>query len=990
MKYTFPIKLLPALITLVIIMLFGPQSLHAQDPKEALQGSVFARSAISWDSHTRMPSSIKMDAATSLTESEFLAGLKQSFQIPGEIEFIPLGPLPHQKIGPGSQQHIRYAQHFKGLKLARTQYIVHLKNGRVTHAHGQLTGRPGVDLQPRLSREEAFQYACSHLGLDPLEARKNSSLISRLSPHEKEKENGHLLLSAGDRVKTPENYRLVYSFDMTTRDPLGRYDVEIDAHSGELVGKYPTLYRENIPTSGNSLYNGEVDIVISDTIFKEDWPDNESYWHTDPYNAFQGTGTSWWMADTANFEPGGYKNDWYVVLETDDIILSGTEHLLSFYHRYAMEGPAGASDWDPDYDGWDGINVRISSDGGLTWEVLRGPVPAYTCTSLWSFGEIHNQGPGIPGWAGRLNSWTRVLFDLSKYAGETVRIRFDFASDGGYDSRDDNSLFGWQIDEIEVRNTSEVLYSNTGTEDNIRPYSVANWVGRIEGRYRLRETTRGKGIATINAESGLGFVTYVDFVQDTFPVTSAANRVGVGIHWASEQTYDYFLATFGRDSYDDEGGAIVSYADWIEGDDRNNAFWSGSFAAYGAGDGVHRGSFGTIDVVGHEISHGLTDYSANLVYRGESGALNESFSDIFGAAVEFYAEGRDQGDWLMGEDLYLEPGAIRSMQNPNALSSPDTYLGQHWVDTEEGFDNGGVHYNSGVQNYWFYLLSEGGSGENDDGQSYQVAPIGLDDASSIAYHTLTQYLLPDSKYVDAASHSIQATEDLFGEGSQQVQSVRDVWEAVGIYMDPRLTPSDTVLDFVSAVNESDYRLLVLRNKSIARLDITEFRFSDPDHFRIQTTRQMPVQIPGGDSLRMWIVFSPEADSLYDGTLTIENNDPLNQSTTIRLSGRVSGDPTAVPELDQADPGIQLRVSPNPFSEQLRISYVLPHPDRISLEIRDITGKLLYRLNREAAAEESLEILWSSLPEHKNMASAGIYLLSLRTGNQVLVKKLVKQ
>jgi Zn-dependent metalloprotease len=932
-----------------------------------------------------------MDASTSLTEGEFLAGLKRSFEIPDEAQFHPGRPISGQEIDPNGGRYIRYTQHYKGLEMARTQYILHLKNGRVTHAHGQLAGEPKVDLQPRLSREEAFQYACSHLGLDPMEARKNRALLSRLSlGHDPDTDNGSLMLSAGFESKIPENYRLVYSFDMSSRDPLRRYDVEIDAHSGELVGKYPTLYHENIPTTGNSLYNGEVDIVISDTIFKEDWPDNEAYWHSDQWEAYQGLGSSWWMADTANFSPGGYRNDWFVVLETDAIILTGTEHLLSFYHRYAMEDPAGASDYDPDYDGWDGINVRISADGGRNWEVLRGPVPGYTCTSLWSFGGIHGEGPGTPGWAGRQTRWTRVLFDLSAYAGDTVRVRFDFASDGGYDSRDDNSMFGWQIDEIQVRNTSEVLYANTGSEDNIRPYSIANWVGRIEGKYRLRETTRGKGIATINAESGLGFVTYVDFVQDTFPVTNTVNRVGVGIHWASEQTYDYFLNTFGRNSYDNEGGAIVSYADWIEGDDRNNAFWSGSFAAYGAGDGVRRGSYGTIDVVGHELTHGLTDYSARLVYRGESGALNESFSDIFGTAVEFYAEGRDQGDWLMGEDIYLDIGAIRSMQNPKALSSPDTYQGEHWVDTNESFDNGGVHYNSGVQNYWFYLLSEGGSGENDDGESYLVSPIGFDDAISIAYRNLTQYLLPQSNYMDAASYSIQAAGDLFGEGSQQVLSVRDAWEAVGIYMDPRLTASDTLMEFVSPLDNSDYQLLVLRNKGIARLDITEFHFSDPGHFRFQTPRQLPLHVEGGDSLRLWIIFSPEGDSLHEATLTIENTDPLIPSKTIRLSGTVAGDPTSVPDPEQQDTGIRLTVSPNPFSEQLRISYALPHPDEITLEIRDITGKLLYRLDREAAAEESVEILWSSLPEKQKNASGGIYLLTLRTKNQLLVRKLVKQ
>ncbi len=102
--------------------------------------------------------------------------------------------------------------------------------------------------------------------------------------------------------------------------------------------------------------------------------------------------------------------------------------------------------------------------------------------------------------------------------------------------------------------------------------------------------------------------------------------------------------------------------------------------------------FQVIDVVGHEISHGLTSNTANLVYSYESGALNESFSDIFGAAVEFDALGYNNGDWLMGED---RGSAIRSLSNPNQYGDPDTYFGTYWF-TGAG-DNGGVHTNSGVQ-----------------------------------------------------------------------------------------------------------------------------------------------------------------------------------------------------------------------------------------------------------------------------------------------------
>ena len=986
MKVRSPLALLPALISLVTCMHLSPLTMKAQDLKASLDQTAFSEAAIKWNPRTQMPSDIELDASTSLNRDEFFVSLRKAFKLPAQLQFI----RETETSGSRGDSHIRYAQHYKGLELARTRYIVHLKEGRVTHAHGHLLGEPAVNLVASLDKQEAYRYACSHLGMNEYEARQNATVMSRLSfSSDADREQGKLLLSSGFKEKIPENYRLVYCFDITTVDPLRRYDVEVDAHTGELVGKYPTLYHENIPTRGYSLYNDTVDIVISDTIFKSEWPDNKAYWHPDEWNAYQGSGTSWWMADTSSFDPGGYLNDWHVALETDPISLSGTQPRLEFYHRYAVEDPAGASDYDSDYDGWDGFNVRISTDEGSTWEVLTGPQPAYTCTSLWSFGAIHREGPGIPGWAGRQMNWTRVSFDLSAYLGQTVHIRFEFASDGGYASQDDQSLFGWQIDEIEVRNSELTLYTNPGTTQDIRAYSMNNWVGSIEGKYRLRETTRGQGIATINAENGLGFSNYVDFVQDTFPFVSENNRAGVSVHWASEMTYDYYMETFGRNSYDDDGGAIISYADWSE-DNVNNAFWSGGFAAYGAGDGVFRGSYGTTDVVGHELSHGVTEHSANLVYQGESGALNESFSDIFGAAVEFYAEGRQQGDWLMGEDVYKEPGAIRSMQNPKSLSSPDTYLGEFWIDTKLSQDNGGVHFNSGVQNHWFYLLTEGGSGENDDGTSYQVTGIGLDNAAAIAYRNLTQYLLPDSKYMDAARHSVQAAGDLFGEESQQVQSVRSAWEAVGIYMDSRLTTNDTLFEFETAVDESAYKILVLRNKGIETLQITELQFSDPDHFFFLPPPATLPQIEGGDSLSIWIGFTPDNDSLYEESLIIESTDPLTPVQAIHLSGLGTGNPTGLPDDYRSNPGIDLAVSPNPFNERLLISYSLPRPDQIYVEIRDITGKLLYQSSREASGKETMEIIWSSMPGNPQGLSGGIYLLSLRTSTGIFVKKIVKR
>lgn len=985
MKFRLFGSLSSALILGFCLSPFLSQPVHGQQGKSSLENTAFQAAEIKWNTDRQLPSDIRMDEANSLKAAAFLSGLRGAFGLPDQLTFV----AEKENAVPGDEDFIQYDLHYKGLELSRTRYIVHTKGERVTFAHGHLVGELKVDLVPSLDRQEAYGLACSHLGLSVGEAKENAALMSHLSMHQESKaKKGKLLLSAGYEEKRTVNYKLAYSFDITTTNPLRRYDVEVDAHSGELIAKYPSLYHENIPTLGKSLYNDMVDIVISDTIFKEEWPDNDAYWHPDNWNAYQGTGLSWWVADTATFTPGGYNNVWHVVLETDPFDLTGDQPVLEFYHRYALEGPAGASDHDSRYDGWDGINVRISSDGGETWEVLTDPFPAYTCTSLWSFGDIHNEGPGVPGWAGSLDEWTRVSFDLSSHLNNSVLIRFDFASDAGYSSQDDNELFGWQIDNIEVRSNSSLLYSNSGTTDNIQTYSTINWVGEIEGKFRLRETSRGKGIATLNAENGLGFSEYVDFVQNSHPFLAEENSAGVGVHWASGKTYDYYLENFDRKSYDNDDGNLISYANWVEGDKKNNAFWAGTFSAYGAGDGVVRGSFGAIDVVGHEVSHGVTEHAANLIYQGESGALNESFSDIFGAAIEFYAEGED-GDWLVGEDIYFGNRAMRSMENPKEYQDPDTYLGEFWLETDSAYDVGGVHTNSGVQNFWFYLLSEGGSGENDDGVAYQVAGLGIDDASAITYRNLTQYLLPDSRYGHAAKYSIQAAEDLFGPASQQVLSVRDSWEAVGIYMEPRLYADNTQLYFMTHPGLSKSSVLNLWNKGVEDLSLTDMSFSDPGNFSLETPLDFPITLGAGERLHLQVVFSPSVVEAIEESLIIESTDPLDPLQTINLTAM--GTPVSIDHQQfEVQKYLQFNVGPNPFSERILISYSLPQPDDISIEIFDITGKLVYHLKRFASGSENVEIIWGDLSDNQNLSAGGVYVLTFRTSTQVQVKKIVRQ
>nr|WP_255406106.1 M4 family metallopeptidase [Flavobacterium sp. LM4] len=202
------------------------------------------------------------------------------------------------------------------------------------------------------------------------------------------------------------------------------------------------------------------------------------------------------------------------------------------------------------------------------------------------------------------------------------------------------------------------------------------------------------------------------------------------------------------------------------------------------GDGSYPFSAITsIDVVGHEIGHGVCENSANLFYGYESGAINEGLSDIWGAMIEFYSDPNKQ-TYLMGEEL-IPGSAFRSMSNPKYYGDPDTYGGTYWSNPNCGTANSsndycGVHSNSGVLNHWFYILAEGKSGTNDLGNSYNVAGIGKDKAAKIVYRAETVYFTSTTNFSQARTLTLQAANDLYGANSLEAITVCQSWFAVGV------------------------------------------------------------------------------------------------------------------------------------------------------------------------------------------------------------------
>ena len=251
-------------------------------------------------------------------------------------------------------------------------------------------------------------------------------------------------------------------------------------------------------------------------------------------------------------------------------------------------------------------------------------------------------------------------------------------------------------------------------------------------------------------------------------------------HDNAKGVYDFFRGKYDRDSIDGKGMKLKSVVHY--GTKYNNAFWNGSHMTYGDGDGVRFAPLVSADVVAHEMTHGITERTANLRYQRQSGALNESWSDVFGNLVEKWMEreaGQDESDpvWLIGEEIFT-PGVggdgLRSMSKPGTGYDKDPQPG-HMKDYKNvSHDNGGVHINSGIPNK----------------AAYEVAmSIGQDKLSDIWYRTLTSYLTSSSQFTDAANFTVQSAIDLYGAGSAEAKAVADAWTSVGLT--PSLKPGIT-------------------------------------------------------------------------------------------------------------------------------------------------------------------------------------------------------
>lgn len=314
-----------------------------------------------------------------------------------------------------------------------------------------------------------------------------------------------------------------------------------------------------------------------------------------------------------------------------------------------------------------------------------------------------------------------------------------------------------------INGIAETKYSGTRTIS-------CKQVGNV---YELKEDNSGRCNieTTVNSQS----ISDNDNVWTSVEYNNSINaQAALDAHWGAEMFYDYFKQKHNRNSIDNAGFTLrAAYSS----SPIDNAEWNSGYAILYGGDVLFK-PLTSLDVVAHEFGHGLCVNTCNLTYSGESGAIHEGLSDIWGACVEAFATNNKQ-TWLIGEDIAKTRPSLRSMSNPNAEDNPDTYKGLFW-DSTSSSNSKIVHTNSGVINHWFYLLSVGGNGINDLSNNFSVQGIGIYNAAQIIYRAETVYFTNSTDYIQARQLTIQAAKDIFGLCSPEVENVINAWYAVGV------------------------------------------------------------------------------------------------------------------------------------------------------------------------------------------------------------------
>ncbi|WP_263165517.1 M4 family metallopeptidase [Streptomyces sp. SCSIO ZS0520] len=340
------------------------------------------------------------------------------------------------------------------------------------------------------------------------------------------------------------------------------------------------------------------------------------------------------------------------------------------------------------------------------------------------------------------------------------------------DAATGKKLYEWQGIENGTGNTQHSGQVTLGSTQSGSTFNLTDGGRGGHKTYNLNHATSGTG-------------TLFSGPDDVWGNGSPSNveTAGADAAYGAQLTWDYYKNVYGRSGI--RGDGVGAYSRVHYGNNYVNAFWSDSCFCMTYGDGAGNNSpLTAIDVAGHEMTHGVTSNTAGLIYSGESGGLNEATSDIFGTAVEFYANNsNDVGDYLIGEkiDINGDGTPLRYMDKP----SKDGASKDSWYS---GIGNVDVHYSSGPANHFFYLLSEGSGQKVINGVTYNsptadgqpVTGIGRDKAALIWYKALTTKFTSTTNYAAARTGTLAVAGELYGTTSAEYKAVQDAWAGVAV------------------------------------------------------------------------------------------------------------------------------------------------------------------------------------------------------------------
>ena len=662
-----------------------------------------------------------------LTEQKAVECFNQWFALPQETEWIRVGERT-DKLG---MTRVEYRQYVSGVEVEHSQVLLHVKDGRVQTANGTVMETPQA----------------------PAKLRRYAKVYREGTPTD-------LLGRKLYLVSTKDGYRYATKALSADRSEW----IYTDADTGEVLKRIPTRYgltAEPVKVTGRSIYSGEVQMDAS--------RDSES-----------GTYLLWDQQRNIHTMIGA------TLPSLDEL---ANEAFIANFPQHEEALPVPVEEMTEEM--WEELFYNIDwMTTDFTTYITRNALYA---TSTEPHFDSYVMGTlTIDRLAFADEEWNLTEIVPTKDNPITLGIDIRYYDTYGMIEQVDSTVTSFPLtldlkqfnDEIPAAGVDIVFY--THVED---------------------ETTEEEG------DSIWKYVTYLTLMPDgsghkewSYSNVKASATYEKGpwsaadIHWGMQHTYDFYKTFFDRDSYDDAGAPIYnlfylpdesSSRGYLLATSMNNACAinaGSSQMIYGMGSLVG-GNYSMhpvveLSIMAHEFTHMVTDATADLVYQGESGALNESFSDVLGIGVKKYVQGND-ASWTIGEGVMIHSSNMRSMSFPKTSMDgrdplPDTYKGEFWVDTEDESDHGGVHTNSGVQNKWFYLLTDGDSGTNDNDYSYQVEGIGIEKSLQIAYRTLTEYATQESQYADIRLASLQAAEDLYGANSAEVESVGEAWKAVGV------------------------------------------------------------------------------------------------------------------------------------------------------------------------------------------------------------------